>query len=236
MDFAFAFSGGSPIVRKFQIGEAMANAGVPVVIGGSGNEGVALASTTAAAGLIGVTTNAQPTLVTAQQSDNSDTAREVEVIVNPDAVYKARLSGGATSGTDLTTYTVTTASTTGLDVVTGDDFTNFDEGTIHCIEGNNVGISRKITVGDGTDASVTVAFPYDIAVGDKFIVVPYALGERQYVQLTSDLTELNASVAVDTDNVNFVVLGLILNDVSDSYALIVPYDHLFSAGNLDTDT
>lgn len=229
MDFAFAFSGGSPIVRKFQIGETMANAGVPVLVGGSGNEGLALPTTTAAADLVGITTNSA-TLVTAQQTDNSDTERTVSVITNPDAVYRARLSGGATSGTDLTVYTVTTASTTGLDVVTTDDFSNFDEGTIHCISGNNLGISRKITVGDATDASVTVAFPYDIAVGDTFIVVPFTPGEDQFVQLTSDFTEVDASVAVDTDNNNFRVFGLELNGVSDSYVLLVPFDHIFAAG------
>jgi hypothetical protein len=229
MDFAFAFSGGSPVSKKFQIGETMANAGVPVVIGGAGNEGLALPTTTAAADLVGLTENAA-TLLTAQQTGNVDPAAYVSAIINPDAVYKARLSGGATTGTDLTTYTVTTASTTGLDVVTGDDFSNFDEGTIHCISGNNLGISRKITVGDATDASVTVAFPFDIAVGDKFIVVPYTPGENQFVQLTSDFLELDASAAVDTDNNNFRVLDLILNGVSDSYALIVPFDHLFAAG------
>lgn len=229
MDYAFAFSGGSPIIRKFQIGETMANAGVPVLVGGSGEEGVVLASTTGAADLLGITLNAA-TLVTAQQTDNSDPARTVEVIINPDAVYRAKLSGGATAGTDLTTYTVTTASTTGLDVVTGDDFTNFDEGTIHCISGNNLGISRKITVGDATDASVTVAFPYDIAVGDEFIAVPFTPGEDQFVQLTSNLVEVDASVAVDTDNDNFRVVGLDLNGVSDSYVLITPFDHLFANG------
>lgn len=229
MNFAFAFSGGSPIVRKFQIGETMANPGVPVLVGGAGEEGVVLASTTGAADLVGVTLNAA-TLVTAQQTDNSNPERTVEVILNPDAVYKARLSGGSTSGTDLSIETVTTASTTGLDVNTGTDFTNFDEGTIHCISGNNVGISRKITVGDGTDASVTVAFPFDIAVGDEFIVVPFTPGEDQFVQLTSDLTEVDASASVDTDNDNFRVLGLELNGVGDSYVLLVPFDHIFAAG------
>lgn len=229
MDYAFAFSGGSPILQKFQIGESMATGGVPVLVGGAGNEGVALASTTGAADLVGITLNSS-TLVTAQQSDNSDPARYVDVIINPDAVYKAKLSGGATAGTDLTTYTVTTASTTGLDVVTGDDFSNFDEGTIHCISGNNVGISRKITVGDGTDASVTVAFPYDIAVGDGFIVVPFAIGEDQFVQLTSNLAEVDASATVDTDNANFRVVKLDLNGVDDSYVYITPFDHIFANG------
>lgn len=230
MELSYIMSGGSPVRKKFQIGEAMANAGVPVLVGGAGQEGPVLATTTAAADCLGITLDAQDTLVTAQQTDNSDTAREVTVVVNPDAVYLAKLSGGATSGTDLTTYTVTTASTTGLDVITGDDFTNFDEGTIYCTGGNNVGIARKITVGDATDASVTVAFPHDIAVGDTFIVVPFTPGEDQFVQLTSDLTEIDASAAVDTDNNNFRVLDLKFDDAGNSYAEVMIFDHMFASG------
>ncbi len=230
MEYAYSFSGGAAVRLTYQIGEAMANAGVPVVIGGAGNAGLALAATTTASDLVGVTLDLQATLVTAQQTDNSDPERKVTVVVNPDAVYKVKLSGGATSGTDLGTETVTTASTTGLDVVTGTDFSNFDEGTIHCVTGNNVGISRKIGFGDATDATVVVAFPNDIAVGDTFIVVPYGLVENQFVQLTTDLTELDASAAVDTDNNNFRVISLDLNSESDSFAYVVPFDHIFAAG------
>jgi len=231
MDYAFAFSGGSPIIKKFQIGEAMADGGVPVVVGGAGNAGLSLAATTTASDLVGITSNDQATLVTAQQTDNSDPGREISVTVNPDAVYRARLSGGATSGTDLATFTVTTASTTGLVVTAGVfDSPTLDEGTIHCISGANVGITRKITSVSATAATVTVAFPNDINVGDQFIAVPYSPGEDQFVQLTSDLTQLDASVAVDTDNNNFRVIGLEFDGVDNSFALIVPFDHIFAAG------
>lgn len=231
MDYAFAFSGSTPIIKKYQIGEAMADGGVPVVVGGAGNAGLSLAATTTASDLVGITSNEQDTLVTAQQSDNSDPGRTVSVVINPDAVYKARLSGGATAGTDLTTFTVTTASTTGL-VVTAGDFNTVDrdEGTIHCFSGANVGISRKITSTSTTVANVTVAFPFDIDVGDQFIAVPFSPGEDQFVQLTSDLTQIDTSVATDTDNNNFRVVGLELAGVDDSFALIVPFDHIFAAG------
>lgn len=233
MEYAGSLSGHSPVSRVFQIGEAMANAGVPVLVGGAGNAGLSLASTTAASDLVGITENKQATLVTAQQTDNSDPERTISVITNSDAIYRARLSGGATSGTDLTTHTVTTASTDGL-VVTASasafDSPELDEGTIHCISGANVGISRKITSTSGSAATVTVAFPNDINVGDTFIAVPYAEGEDQFVQLTSDLTQIDASVAVDTNNNNFRVYGLELNGVSDSFLLVIPFDHIFAAG------
>jgi len=233
MEFVGSFSGGPPVLKKFQIGEAMATNGVPVVVGGAGNEGVALAATTTASDLVGVTAKIQATLLTAQQTDNSDPARLVTVVVNPDAMYRARLSGGATSGTDLTALTVTTASTDGLTVsVSGTDFSSptQDEGTVYCITGANAGVSRKITsVADGA-ATVTLAFPNDIAVGDTFFTVPFAPGEDQFVQLTTTLDELDASVAVDTDNNNFRVIELDLNGVGDSYATVVPFDCIWAAG------
>jgi len=230
MDVIGNFAGKSPVILPFQIGEAMAAAGVPVVVGGAGIGGVSLAATTTASDFIGITTNIQATLVTAQQAGNADPERLVRVIVNPDMIIKARLSGSSTSGADLTVYTVTTASTTGLDVVTGDDFTNFDEGAIHCIKGANVGVTRKIGVGDATDATVVIAFPNDIAVGDQFIVLPFFPGENQFVQLTTDLTEVDASAAVDTDNNNFRVLNFQLDGVSNSHVLLVPFDSLYAAG------
>lgn len=233
MEYAGSFSGSSPISRKFQIGEAMADAGVPVVVGGATVAGLSLAATTTASDFVGVTENLQATLVTAQQTDNSDPAREVSVIVNADAFFKAILSGGATSGTDLTTHTVTTASTNGLLVTASAstfDSPEMADGSIHCIGGANVGITRKITSTSGSAATVKTAFPNDINVGDTFIVVPYSVGEDQFVQLTSDLTQLDASVAVDVNNNNFRVYGLELNGVGDSFALIFAFDHIFAAG------
>ncbi len=235
MEFSGLFSGSAPVIKKYQIGEAMANSGVPVLVGGAGKAGLVLAATTTASDLLGVTLDSQATLVTAQQSDNSDPARLVSVVVNPDAYYKVLLSGGATADTALTIGTVDTASTTGLDVNTEVDYSNFDEGSIFGYKGANVAILRKIGVGDATDATVVVAFPNDIAVGDVFVHVPYAAGENQFVQLTSDFVQLDASATVDTDNNNFRVIELRMKDfsevgVNNSHAIIVPFDHLFAAG------
>ena len=231
MKLAFMMNGGSPSRRLFQIGEAMATAGVPVVVGGAGNEGLALAATTTASDLVGVTLDVQATLVTAQQSDNSDPAREVTVITNADAVYSANCSGSATAGTDLSTFTVTTASTTGLVVTAGDFNTvDLDEGSIHCIEGANVGITRKITSTTTSAATVKVAFPNDIDVGDKFIAVPFTPGEDQFVQLTSNLAEVDCSVTVDTDNNNFRVLDVLFDGIDNTTVLLMPFDHIYAAG------
>lgn len=242
MDYVSSLSGNTtPVVRKYQIGEAMANAGVPVVIGGANNEGIALAATTTASDLVGVTQDAQATLVTAQQTDNSDPARLVTVCVDPQAVYRARLSGGATAGTALTVRSVTTASTTGLVVTTGDDWSSpsVDECMLWGYSGANVKIARKITSVSTLAATLLVALPQDTAVGDEFLWAPFCASpagmENQFVQLTSDLTEVDGSVAVDTDNNNFRVFEVDFRDASEegnlkSFALLVPFDSIFAAG------
>ncbi len=237
MEFAYSLSQGLPVVQKFQIGEAMANAGVPIVIGGAGNAGPVLAATTTASDLVGVTLDTQATLVTAQQTDGSDPERQVSVIINPDAVFEALLSGGATENTALTQYDVTTASTTGLAITTGDDWTTpqFDEGMLWGYDGANPGIARKITSTSTTAATITVALPADTVVGDNFLRAPFWPGENQFVQLSTVFTQVDASVTIDADNNNFRVLEVRALDSSGegntkSSVMLSPFDHLFASG------
>lgn len=235
MEFAYNLNGGTaPYVKKYQIGETMATGGVPIVVGGSNNEGAALASTTAAASCIGITLDTA-TLVTAQIAGGTDTAAYVSVVINPFAVYRARLCGGATSGTALAAKTVTSASTDGLTVTTGFDYSSptMDEGSIWGISGANPGKIRKITSVSSTAATVIVAFPNDIAVGDTFCHCPFATCEKQYVQLTTLLNQVDATAAVDTNNANFTIVEIDQRDGSDngttnSSVLIVVNDSLFN--------
>jgi hypothetical protein len=235
MEITGFFSGGAPIIKKYQVSEDMANSGVPVIVPAAGGAGLRLATTTAAADMVGVTVDSQNDYQTAQQSDNSSPERLVSVCVNPDVMLRARLSGGSTEDTALSVGIVDTASTTGLDVNTQVNYTNFDEGAIFGYAGGNVYQLRRIGVGDGTDATVVVAFPVDIEVGDQFLHVPFWPADNQFVQLTTNLTQVDASVAVDTDNSNFRVLELLLKDFSEngsttSSVILVPFDHLFAAG------
>lgn len=240
MQFAQDMCGAAPVIKRFQVGETMSIAGVPVVVGGANNEGIALASTTAAVTMIGVTIDTA-TILTAQQTGNADPAAYVSVIVNPLAIYRAKLSGGSTANTALTQYDVTTASTDGLTVTTGDEWSSpsYDEGVVFGYDGANAGVGRKITSVSSTAATVIVAFPNDTVVGDNFIRVPFCTSpygqEKQFVQLTTTLDQVDASVAVDTNNVNFVPYELELRDesesgVTNSFVLLRPYDHLFGGG------
>ena len=235
MEFAYLLGGGAPVIKKYQIGEAMADAGVPVIAeSAQATAGIALASTTASLDFLGVTLDTQGTLVTAQQSDNSDPARLVSVIINPDAVWKAKLTNGATANTALTLRSVTLASTNGLLVTTGDDFngTDFDGGTLWGFDGNNATVARRITATTSTSATVIVAFPNDTVVGDNFLRCGPHEGQDVGVTLTTDLTQVDAEIAHNAGNDNFRVVEGQFRDVgndgqNNSFLLLVGLDHLY---------
>jgi hypothetical protein len=237
MEFAYDLSGGSTaIVKKYQVAASNSIVGRPYLKVAANGSGVALATTTAAADFVGVNIDTAGTYVTGQQSDNSDTARLTSLIINPTAVYRARLSGGATDGTALTAYSVTTASTDGLSVTsTGFDVNSpdLDEGIVWGYSGANSGKARKITSTAANVATVTVAFPYDTAVGDEFLYASVSPLSTIVAQLTTNLTEIDATAAVSGD-ATIIVVEMILNDKSangniNSYALIQFADHLLGA-------
>jgi hypothetical protein len=201
MEFVYDIGGGTPVIKEYQVAEAMATVGVPAVIGGAGH-GLDLAATTAASDLVGITLSAANAPQTTQNADGSETEELVKVIVNPHAAYRARLSGGTNSNTALTEGTVVTQDTGGDDIDTGVDYSSpsMDEGTIFCVSGTNKGVARKITSLTGQNADVLTPF------------------------------QLNAGVTIDTDNNNFRVLELDLKEGTNSDAIIVPFDSLWGNG------
>lgn len=237
MEFAYDLSGGSTaIVKKYQVAATNTVIGRPYLKVASNGSGVVLGTTTGAVDFVGVNIDAAGTYVTGQQSDNSDTARLTSLIINPLAVYKARLSGGATDGTALTAYSVTTASTDGLSVTsTGFDVNSpdLDEGILWGYSGANSGKARKITSTAANAATVTVALPYDTAVGDEFLYAGISPLSTITAQLTTNCTEVDATVAISGD-ATIVAVEMILNDKAHngniaSYALIQFVDHLLGA-------
>jgi hypothetical protein len=235
MELAYILSGAAPIIKRFQVSATVANVGVPLLIPGAGNAGLPLGTTTSAANLVGVNLDASGTYQTAQQSDNSDPERTVAVIINPDAVWRARLSGGATEGTALALQAVSSAATDGLAVTTGAEWSNptFDEGYVWGYDGSNAGIARKITSVSGTAGTVTVAFPFDTAVGDNFLRAPFTPMQTVTAQLTTLLTEVDASIAVGTGGA-WIPVELVLKDQTDngrtnSFVLLLSGDHQMSA-------
>ena len=205
MNYAYSLIGaGVPVIKRYKISATLADPGVYVTVATAGVTGLVKGITTTVAGQVGVTVD------TATYSTTQGDAEAVaSVIVNPSAVYRLRLAGGATAGTQGVITTNITANTDGLIVTktgasgVGDPDPNsptMDEGLIVCIGGANVGQSRKITSVAATTATVIVPFVNDIAVGDVFILCPYMPGDTaaDNIQTTSNIVEADHTVAVGT--------------------------------------
>ena len=233
MEYAYSIGGANtPLKMKFQVNETLSNAGIVVLASGSGNAGVQISTTTSFANAVGVTLDTA-TYVTAQQTDGTSAERQVSVIVTPDAVFRAKMSGGATENTSLTLHDVTTASTNGLVITTGDTHSSptVDEGVIWGYDGANAGQKRKVTSVSSSAATVTVAFDNDTVVGDNFIDAPYWFLDdtSKAVQTTTNLYQADASIAVGTGGAAKII-DLELRDASDdgknkSFVLFVLDDH-----------
>lgn len=232
MEYAYSLTGNSaPVMKKYQVA-ANTIAGIPLLIPAAGGAGLATSTTTSAANMVGVTLDSA-TYVTAQQTDGSSAEREVTMIVNPDAVWRMKLSGGATENTALTLLPVTTLSSTGLVVTTASawDSPTFDEGVTWGYDGANGGSFRKVTSVSGTAGTVTVAFDQDTVVGDNFLRAPYWPCQSVAIQLSTLLTQADASIAVAT-GAEFVPVELDLRDITDqgqtnSYVYAIPGDHVW---------
>ena len=233
MRVAYLLSGGVGAYKKYQVNETVANIGAPMVFPPASGAGVALATTTGAADFVGCSEDTV-TYVTAQQTDGTSAERLVSLCVSPDAVWIALMSGGATEGTALTLYPVTTASADGLAVTTGTAWNSptMDEGVVWGYDGANPLQARKITSVSGTAGTVTVAFDRDTVVGDNFLRAPYWPTQGATVQLTTNLYQVDASIAVGT-GAQFKPVELILKDRNGegrtkSYLLCMSTDHVFS--------
>ena len=225
MDYAWSVSSGAAVARKCVVGFTVANAGIPVLQPGAGAEGLITGTTTSVADAVGVT------LDTATYSTTQSTVADIEaaatVIISPDAVYKMKMSGGATENTALQIFTVITASSGGTAPVLDDSVASptMDEGVIWGYSGGNVGVKRRIESVSSATPTITVPF-MPIAVGDQFLIAPYWFFGLPTVKLTTNLYQADASAAVATNEGDFTVVDMGLNGTSDSYIYVVFNDHI----------
>lgn len=234
MEVSGLLSGGAPVIKKYQINATVANAGVPLLIGGSNEAGLDLPTTTVAVDVVGL--NLDTAVYTVTQGSGSDSAeRLVSVIINPDAILRARMSGGAAEGTALAQHTVTVENSGGTAIETGTEWSSptFDEGVVWGYSGNNVSQSRKITSVSSTVGTVLIPFDYSILVGDVYLRAPYWAMQGATVQLTTNFLEADASIAVAT-GAGFKVFDMDLEDLSGegtlkSYIEMLPTDHWLSS-------
>lgn len=233
MKFYNCIGGNAPHYRRYKMAAAHA-VGIPVLRAAAGATGLTVSTTTGCLNAVGVTQDQGADYNKGTDIPYSTTQGDKEavykVIVNPDAVFKLLMCGGATDGTALAEKTEGTGSTSGLAVTPTPayDYSSpeMDEGMIWCTSGANVGQSRKITSTSTTAATVIMPFLSDIAVGDKFIAIPYFQGQAFKTQLTSNLKNADASIAVGT-GAELAVFDLELNGAGDSYVLCTLADHVF---------
>ncbi len=231
MEAAGLLSGGTAVVKKYKVA-ASHLPGILVLRSAANAAGVSVSTTTSAADTIGLVLNRNQALAQGGDVSYSTTQGTDEavysVLVNPDLILRLLMSGGATENTALTEHDITTASATGLTLTTTDDHSSpeMDEGIAWFTSGANVGQSRKITSTDTSSATVTVPFLNDTVVGDLFIDAPYFPGASPKVQLSTLLTQADASIAVGT-GAAISVIDLELNGARDSYVSGIAVDHVF---------
>lgn len=233
MELAYTLSGGKQIIKRYHPAAAVVTVGKPFIAPAAGATGLTTATTTSVANMVGVNVDTAA-YTAAQNSDGTDNATLMGVIISPDAVWRMKMSGGATENTALALQVVTTASTDGLTVTTAAEWSSptFDEGIVWGYDGPNAGIFRKLTSVSTTAGTVIQAFPRDTAVNDNFLRAPYNFGGTAFVQLSTLLTQADASIAVGT-GAAFVVIDMLLRDIgkegrTNSFIYALCADHLFS--------
>ena len=101
-----------------------------------------------------------------------------------------------TIGTAPERKACTTGSADGLTfVVATVDTTVSQYSTVYCSAGANRGVERKVTTGATTTQTVTIAFPYDIAVGDTFVIANIVRGFCHF-DLDSQIQGIDTSPAL----------------------------------------
>jgi hypothetical protein len=236
MEVGYYLMGGGPHLKKMKLGAAQANSGI-IMIGGAG----------ASLGVIPTTTTLATTVPayglavdTGTYSATPAAGAEgiVTVDVRPDLVIKALMSGAATENTALTSLTQTSASSTVLTATV--QSADLDGGVLWGLKGANKGVSRGITTHTSTTSlTVTVAFPYSMAVGDTFLYAPYnwagdgagGADGAGWVQTSTLFTQADASIAAGT-GVAASVVDLILAEATNSFVLFVVRGHAHNSDAL----
>lgn len=229
MKFAYLLSSSTPVIKRYKASAAQA-VGTVVIRSAAGASGqMSTSTTTSFADALGLCVDngiMNGSALTYSATQGADEA-VFGVIVNPDAVLRAKMVTGAT-GTGITEDTVATAVSNGLTVVGGTSVASpdMDEGVIWFTSGSNVGRSRKITSTSSVTSTVIVPFPYASAVGDKFAYAGVNIGLTG-VTLTTDLKDVRADIAVST-GASATCIDLELGAANDSWIHLVLGDQVWT--------
>lgn len=234
MQFEYLLGGGVPTIKKYKMAAGHA-AGIFVLTPAANATGLSTSTVTSFVDAVGVTMDA--ILSAGSPVAYSTTQGAVEhlqsVIINPNAVFRALLVGGAANEA-VEQRTVGTASSNGLTAVgtageTDPSSPDMDEGTVGYNSGSNGGATRRIT-STTTTLTVTVIVPFAAnRVGDKFMTVSHSVGTA-LATLSTDLKNLRVDIAPTTGRL--ITVDVVLNGPTDSYAELLAGDHHFSGSAL----
>ena len=117
------------------------------------------------------------------------------IIITPTTLIKAPIVKD-TVGTNPERKACTTGSADGLTFVTATIDTTVDDfSTAYCSKGANKGLKRIVTTAGTATQTFTIAFPYDIAVGDEFCIVNVVEGFAK-INLDTQIQGIDSSDAL----------------------------------------
>ena len=229
MEFINTISGSAALIKRYQASATLSTAGVPLLgaLTSSTDIGSVVAGT--ASGPIIVGSQAGVSLDTTGTVAASGTVEAdilVSVIINPDAIYRVKMSGGAASDTALTAVT-SGASATALTI----DAVTVDNALVWGYTGSNVGVYRRA---DDATGGVSINFPVAAAQGDTYLTAHGypAIGQAAiFYDLTTELDQIDSTVvSVDMDNficVDAETTGGDQDGINNSYYHMVQNNSMF---------
>jgi hypothetical protein len=232
-------SGGSgSFVKKTYIASATISAGgIPVIGSNDGSTDIgdvklmAATGTALTTGSVGIAIDTTGTISATATSDVL-----VSVIVNPDLIIRAKMSGGPTEDTAMTIITTSSASSDGT---TLNGFTSVDGRAVWGYDGANKGVRRQF---DDASGGVGLRFPNAIGSSDRFLQAAGSpcmavVAALVYPDITTNLTQMDSLTAASNNNHGWQIFDMQLgtedNDgANNSFYHVVQNQHLFGASNL----
>lgn len=228
MQHVKAFGGGAPLLGNFKIGATLVAEQACIWLSGEAGTITDPASVTDLTNAMGVVKSASEGQTLTYSTTQGDTEGVAQICYDPFQIVRAKvvpsneadIAYADGDGYFLTADSANTAGTTVADTAVGNG--DAEDGMLFAISGANAGQSRVITTATAsTSVVVTVPFLNDIAAGDTFIYSQYAPGVIN-VQMTTDFTQLNGTIAGATGG-EAVVVDVYVDTESEGASSTAPH-------------
>jgi hypothetical protein len=236
MIYAGNISGNKPHHRKYNVeGGVTCLAGVAIQSNAdiANQSGVIPQTVEVCIGCLGVA-SADAASTLAQSGTTANNVNQVATIINPDAIWRTKLSAGAAEDVALVFCSAAQVANAAGDTITG----AIDANMVWGYEGANAGLGMAGARMCDAAASVLLCMPYPIAALDTFLYCNFGVATRttHFPQFTTNLTQANMQAGlVDANNINFTAIDFLLRDSSEegrtnSFAFLISTAHAFGPG------